>query len=132
MAIIVKVEQRATPTPTPTVTPTSTPTTYTVSWSFTELNTANGSMQIYLNGSLQVNATNSSSGSFNYTAGDYISVDINSAAGKGLTAQVNLDIDDTTGNIYSGTNTGFPNTSLSSGNEYPVGNATVTGEADDF
>jgi hypothetical protein len=121
-----------TPPSTPTPTPTSTPTTFTVSWSFDELNSANGTMQIYLNGTLTVNVSTTQTGSFSYTAGDYISVDIDSLAGKGLTAFVALDVDDSTGTIYTSTNSGVPNTNLSTGNLFPVGNTTVTGESDDF
>lgn len=115
-----------------TTTTTTTAAVSTISWDFQELNTSNGSMQIYKNGSLVVNAANTSSGSFTYTAGDTISVDITSAAGKGLTAFVSLDVDDTTGSIYSQTNSGVPNASLSAVGLTPVGNTNINGVADDF
>lgn len=117
---------------TTTTTTTTTAAVSTISWDFQELNTSNGSMQIYKNGSLVVNAANTSSGSFTYTAGDTISVDITSAAGKGLTAFVSLDVDDTTGSIYSQTNSGVPNASLSAVGLTPVGNTNINGVADDF
>lgn len=119
-----------TPTPTTTPTPTPTQTLFSVNWTFTQSATA-GTCQISKNGTLQVNVTATSSGSFTYTAGDYIEV-YGDSSSTFLIARINIYITDGSGTLYNNYQDGSGFISLSTSTLYPTGNCYIDVTASEY
>lgn len=103
---------------------------FPINWTFTQSATA-GTCQISKNGTLQVNVTSTSSGSFTYTAGDYIEV-YGDASSSFFIARINIYITDGSGTLYNNYQDSSPFTSLSTGILYPTGSCNIDVTASEY
>jgi uncharacterized delta-60 repeat protein len=105
---------------------------YVVTWDYDQ-SSPQGDLTITKNGTNQVVATTTQFGSFNINFGDYINADVYTVASKFMLASAYGEIIDSTGTLWSATDSPGSSTAfVSSPNEYPVGATNVNGISSEY